>query len=116
MPHRSTITTDTRLLNNLEQQTQSYTNAIQSSISFSSLASSALQAYASALPPRDAQVLNLVAAQMDEADEALRVFCERVEAWRVALGEVSEAEEEVRRVARDRDVLCVFNFYFWIFC
>ena len=50
-------------------------------------------------------MLNLVASRMEEADEALRGFTERIERWREELGEVEHAEGEVGRVGRERDGL-----------
>lgn len=105
MAHRTN--TDTRLLNNLVQTTQAYTKSLQNCIGSSSTATSALQAYASVLTGKDADVINFVGAKMEEVDDAVKLVVGIVEKWRDGLGEVAEAEEEIKRVDRDKNILYV---------
>ena len=40
-----------------------------------------------------------------EADEELRKYAGAVDEWRMKLEEIREAEEDVARIVRDRDIL-----------
>ncbi|KAI0033220.1 hypothetical protein K488DRAFT_36402, partial [Vararia minispora EC-137] len=66
---------------------------------------SALAAYASAAPPAVARGIMGVAGSLAGADEALRRYAAAEQRWRDALGDIREAEEDVSRVIRDRDIL-----------
>ncbi|VDB98121.1 unnamed protein product [Peniophora sp. CBMAI 1063] len=103
MVHRAP---DSRLLSSLSSHEQTYHKHLLQLVDvYAQSALSALAAYASAAPPGTARGIMGVAGSLAGADEALRRYAGAVDEWRMKLEEIREAEEDVGRVVRDRDIL-----------
>ncbi|KZV71474.1 hypothetical protein PENSPDRAFT_650640 [Peniophora sp. CONT] len=103
MVHRAP---DSRLLASLSSHEQTYHKHLLQLVDvYAQSALSSLAAYASAAPPGTARGIMGVAGSLAGSDEALRRYAGAVDEWRVKLEEVRQAEEDVGRVVRDRDIL-----------
>ncbi|KAI0313802.1 hypothetical protein OF83DRAFT_1139801 [Amylostereum chailletii] len=97
---------DSRLLSSLSAQESTYYKHLISLLDTHAQSSlSALAAYASAASPAVSRGIMGVAGSLAGADEALRKYAQAVDAWRSALEEIRQAEEDVGRVGRDREIL-----------
>ena len=103
MVHRAP---DSRLLSSLSSHEQTYHKHLLQLVDvYAQSALNALAAYASAAPPGTARGIMGVAGSLAGADEELRKYAGAVDEWRMKLEEIREAEEDVARVVRDRDIL-----------
>ncbi|KAG6812587.1 hypothetical protein H0H92_002056 [Tricholoma furcatifolium] len=98
MVHRPS---DSRLLNNLLNHEKDYAKSVLGLVS----PSNALGAYAAASAPPVSDVLLRVSTALASADEALKRYADRVEAYREQLKMIKQLEEDVATVVRDREIL-----------
>jgi hypothetical protein len=56
-----------------------------------------------------------VAGSLANIDEALKRYTQGVDEWRETMQSLKDAEEEVGNFLRDREILCVVLFFFFLF-
>ncbi|KAJ8509223.1 hypothetical protein ONZ45_g8598 [Pleurotus djamor] len=107
MVHRSTtsISADNLILTNLISQEKAYLNSLQSFLSVSHISVSLFEAYAAASPSHLAQLVLTVAQALRGCDDALRDYMRVVQIVMEEMKALSQEEEGVKNVLRDRDIL-----------
>jgi len=99
------LSPDNRLLASLIKQEQAYASSLFSLLNASRSSLSSLVIYASSSPPAISPTLKGVAAALSGADDALRAYADALGEWVDQLKAVSEKEEEVATIGRDREIL-----------
>ncbi|KIJ40285.1 hypothetical protein M422DRAFT_173944 [Sphaerobolus stellatus SS14] len=99
------LSADSRLLASLIKQENSYATQLFTVLNASRSSLSALVIYASSSPPPISSTLKGVAASLSGADDALRAYADGIGDWVDSLKAVSEKEDEVAMIVRDREIL-----------
>lgn len=105
LPFMVHLSPDSRLLVSLVKQEQAYANQLYNLLNASRSSLSSLVIYASSSPPPIAATLKAIAAALSGADDAFSAYAEALADWIEQLRAVSEKEEELTTIGRDREIL-----------